>query len=197
MAQACEAPHAAEFTLPVPAACAGSTTCAKPANFAHIASPIADCAITAQSAPGNSGNAHSRGRSRKNRASHEYAQPTKFCSGPLGTARAATKARWSFDPRNGAPVRAPLELYIPKSEWNFSPYTNFAWSQPPQQYAPVNQNNQSSTQQPSRPSTQNPAPHQSASASSAPLPLQLFPATSSGNYPAAPATAYADSVATQ
>ena len=66
IAQACEAPHATEFTPPVPAAYAVSTICAKPVNFAHIASPIADCAIAVQSAPGNSGNAHSRGRSRKN-----------------------------------------------------------------------------------------------------------------------------------
>ena len=132
MAQSFEAPHAAEFTPPVLAACAGSTICAKPVNFAHIASPIADCAIAAQSAPGNSGNAQSRGRSRKTRASHEYAQPTNFSSALLGTARAATKARWSFDLRNGATLRAPLELDIPKSELYFSPYTGYAWSQPPQ-----------------------------------------------------------------
>ena len=197
MAQAFDAPHAADFTPPVPAACAVSTICAKPVNFAHIASPISDCAIAAQSAPGNSGNAHSHGRSRKNRTSHEYAQPTNFSSAPLGTAREATKARWSFDPRNGVPLRAPLELYIPKSEWNFSPYTGYAWSQPPQQYAPLNQNNHSSTQQASCPSTQNLPPRQSASVFSAPLPLPFFPATSSGNYPVAPPAAYTDSVATQ
>ena len=185
MVQACEAPHAAELTPPLPAACVVSTICTKPVNFAHIASLIADYAIAALSAIGNSWQRAltwtfpDKPHVARVRTTHKLSQH------PLCTARAVTKARWSFDPSKGAPLRAPLKLSIPNSEWNFSPYTGYAWSQPFQQYVPLNLNNQSSTQLASRPSTQHSAPHQSASAFAAPLPLPLFPGTSSGNYPVA------------
>ena len=109
---------------------------------------------------------------------------------------AAPKVRWSFDPRNGAPLRASLELYIPKSEWNFSPYTGYAWTNSTQQYAPLNQQNQFPTQQAARTTAPQSAPHYSTSTSSAPLPF--FPATCSGNYPAPlPLTSESHSAAPQ
>ena len=143
--------------------------------------------MSAQTYPGNSGNSRRRGSSRKSRDAHENAHASSSYAAPLANHLSAPKTRWAFDPRNGAALRAPLELYVPKSQWNFSPYTELEWTLPPRQlarnsnqYASLQQMNQLS-EYASRPTTQQSAPYRSTTASSAPR--HAYPTTSSGNFP--------------
>ena len=77
----------------------------------------------------------------------------------------APNAQWTFDSRNGAPLRAPLEMYVPKSQWNFSSYTGLVWTPSPRlstpitnQYALLQQVSQFPSQYASRLATQQSTP---------------------------------------
>ena len=72
---------------------------------------------------GNTGNSHSRELSRISRDSYEDASASSFYLAPPANPVDAPKAQWTYDFRNAVPLRAPLEQYVPKSQWNFSPYT--------------------------------------------------------------------------
>ena len=136
--------------------------CAETQNFAHSTTSFPnDCAMSTQAYHGNTGNSQSRELSRTSRDAYENARASSSYVAPLANPVDAPKAQWTFNPRNGAPRCAPLELYVPKSQWNFSPYTGIAWTPPPRQlapnsnqYAPLQQMNQSSSQHASRPTTQ-------------------------------------------
>ena len=187
MAKASEVPRAAEYTAPASAASLDAM-CAKTPNFAHFTMSFPnDCAMSAQIYPGNSGISHRRGSFRKSRDALENAHASSSYAAPLANPLSAPNTQWAFDPRNGAALRAPLELCVPKSQWIFSPYRGLVWTQPPRQlapksnhYAPLQQMNQLSSQHASRPATHQSAPYRSTTASST---RHAYPTTSSVNFP--------------
>ena len=188
MAQACEIPRAAEYQSPAAAAITDAITNAKSANFAHNTTSCNDCAIAAQGV-GNSGNPRTRGKHTKSRAPTEYSRSASSNPELFGVAQPAPKVRWTFDPRNGAPLRAPLEMYIPKSQWCFSPYTGLAMALSPRQYAPspsnyapLQQSNQYAAQHTSRFQNQQSTSQYHPAVSSS-TPRFSYPSTSSGNFP--------------
>ena len=122
MAQASEVCRAAKYTL-VAAAEFLDAMCAKTPNFGHSTTSFPnDCAISAKTDPGNSSNSRRRDSSRKSRDAHDNARASSSYAAPLANRLGAPKTRWAFDPRNGAALRAYLELYLPKSQLNLSPY---------------------------------------------------------------------------
>ena len=146
-----------------------------------------DCAMAAQPA-GNSGNTRARGKRNKSRAPSEDWRTTSSTGAPFVAAPNSSRVRWAFDPRNGAALRAPLELYIPESQWNFNPYTGLVWvpsphqnTPSPYQYAPLQQLNQNGAQHTSRFYYQQSLPPRTATSSS--VPRFSFMSTSSGNFP--------------
>ena len=157
--------RAAEYMSPATAA-AFDAMCAKTPNLAHLTTLFPyDCAMYTQTYPGYSGNSRRRGSSKKLRDTHENARASSSYAAPLDNPIGALKTRWKFDPCNGAALRAILELYIPKAQWNFSPYTELVWAPLPRQlapyssqYAPLIETNRVSAQHPSRSAFQQPTP---------------------------------------
>ena len=140
MAKAAEVPSAAEYTYLLKAA-AIDAMCAMSTNLAHASTTIAtDYAMSAQVYPGNTGNLHLRKCSETSRDAYEDARSFSNYVAPFANPLGAPKARWAFDPHNGAALRAPLDLFIPKSQWNFSPYTGLALPPSPRQSAPKTAN---------------------------------------------------------
>ena len=163
--------------------------CAKTPNFAQSTTSFPNnCAMSEKTYPRNSGNSRRRGSSKKSNDAQENAFSSSLYVAPLANFLSAPKTRWAFDPRNGAARRAPLDLYVFKSQWNFRQYTGLAWTQPlrqllqnSNQYAPLQQINQLSSQHASRPATQQSAPFRSTTVSS--TPRHAYPSTSSLNFP--------------
>ena len=128
--------HAAEYTFPSVLA-SHDAMCAKPTNFSLSATSTSnDCAISTQTYHGNTGNSHPRELSKTSRDAYEDARASSTNVAPPPNPLDSPKAQWTFDPRNGAPFRAPLKLCITISKSYFSPYTGLAWTPSPRQLAP-------------------------------------------------------------
>ena len=137
MAQASEVPRAAEYTS-LAAAASFDAMCAKTPNFAHfITSFLNDCAMSTQAYHGNTGNSPFRELFRTLHDAYENACASSSYVAQPDNPIDAPKAQWTFDPCNGAPLRAPLELCVPKSQWNSSPYTGLVWKLSPRQSTPI------------------------------------------------------------
>ena len=157
--------------------------------------------MSAQTYFGNSDKSRRRCSSRKSLDAYEDACLSSSYAAPLTNLLGAPKVRWAFDTRNGVALRAPLELYVPKSPSNFSLYTGLAWTPSlrqlapnTNQYAPLQQVNQFLSQHASRPATQQSAPDRSTTASS--TPRHAFPSTS-GNFPPSLPITYDGRITTQ
>ena len=112
--------------------------CAKSTNIAHTATSIVtDFAMPTQVHPGNTINTLLRECSETSRDAYVNARSSSSNVAPPANPLGTPKGRWIFDPRNGAALRAPFELYIPLKQWNFNPYTGLAWTPSLRQLASI------------------------------------------------------------
>ena len=91
IAQASKVPRAAEYTSPG-AAASLDAMCAKTPNFAHSTTSFPnDCALSAQTYLGNSGNSRRRGSSKTSRDANENARASSSYAAPLANSLSTPK----------------------------------------------------------------------------------------------------------